>query len=114
LPSWGEKLRFDKVLPVTADASGLYYSATADSRTGRAYLKIVNPAAQDVPAQLTFAGRNAKLAGIEVLANPDLQAGDTLANPAAVVPARTTLQGSAGVFTYQAPANSLTVVTVSR
>ena len=38
----------DKVVPVTVSASGLYCSATVDSRTGRIYLKIVNAAAQAV------------------------------------------------------------------
>jgi hypothetical protein len=41
----------DRVLPVTASASGLYYSATADSRSRRVYLKVVNPATRhDRPA----------------------------------------------------------------
>ena len=104
----------DKVLPVTASASGLYYSATIDSRGGQAYLKIVNPGSQDVPGQLSFDGRHASAASIEVLADPDSQAGNTLANPDAVVPARDTLRGSKGVFGYLVPANSLTVVRVAR
>jgi len=105
---------FAKVLPVTASASGLYYSATIDSRSGQVYLKIVNPGSQDVPGQLSFYGRNTSAASIEVLADPDPQAGDTLANPGAVVPARSTLHGSKGVFSYLVPANSLTVVRVAR
>ena len=48
-----------------------------------------------------------------MLGNPDPQAGNTLADPAAVVPSRATLPGSNGVFAYQVPANSLTVVTVA-
>lgn len=104
----------DQVLPVTATATGLYYSATVDSRSGQAYLKIVNPADQAVPSQLTFSGRKARAARIEVLGDPDPQAGNTLAAPDAVVPSRGTLRGSGGVFTYQVPANSLTVVTVAR
>jgi len=104
----------DKVLPVTASASGLYYSATIDSRGGQAYLKIVNPGSQDVPGQLSFYGRNASAASIEVLADPDPQAGNTLAAPDAVVPARATLHGSKGVFSYLVPANSLTVFRVAR
>jgi len=103
----------DKVLPVTAGASGLYYSATIDSASGRVYLKIVNPGAQSVPSQLTFGGRNASVASIEVLSNPDPQVGNTLADPVAVTPSRATLPGSNGVFGYQVPANSLTVVTVA-
>ena len=49
-----------------------------------------------------------------VLGDPDPQAGDTLADPNAVVPSRGTLRGSAGVFTCQVPANSLTVMQVAR
>ena len=49
-----------------------------------------------------------------MLADPDPQAGNTLANPDAVVPSRGTLRGSAGVFTYQVPASSLTVLRVAR
>jgi alpha-L-arabinofuranosidase len=104
----------DKVLAVTASAAGLYYSATIDSRTGQVYLKIVNPASQSVPSQLTFGGRDASAARTEVLSNPDPQTGNTLADPSAVVPARATLSGSGGVFSYEVPANSLTVVTVAR
>jgi alpha-N-arabinofuranosidase len=95
----------DKVLPVTATAAGLYYSATADSRGGQVYLKIVNPGAEDVPAQIAFGGRSAQTASIEVLGDPDPQAGNTLASPDAVVPSHGTLRGSSGVFTYQVPAN---------
>jgi alpha-L-arabinofuranosidase len=104
----------DKVLPVTASATGLYYSATIDSESGKVYLKIVNPGSQSVPSQLTFGGRNASVADTEVLSNPDPQTGNTLANPSAVAPARATLRGSNGVFSYEVPANSLTVVTVRR
>jgi alpha-N-arabinofuranosidase len=102
------------VLPVSASASGLYCSATVDGETGQVYLKIVNPGAQSVPGQLAFGGYHASVASIEVLSDPDPQAGNTLADPDAVVPSRGTLRGSNGVFSYQAPANSLTVVTVAR
>lgn len=67
-----------------------------------------------MPGQLSLGGRNASAASIEVLADPDPQAGNTLANPDAVVPARDTLHGSQGVFSYLVPANSLTVVRVAR
>ena len=102
----------DRVLPVTASGSGLYCSATIDSRSGRVFLKIVNPADQSVACQLTFSGSGAPLAHLEVLSDPDPTAGNTLADPAAVTPGRAALPGSDGVFSYSAPANSLTVVTL--
>ena len=69
--------------------------------------------------QIAFGGRNAQAASIEVLADPDAQAGNTLASPDAVVPSHGTLRhgtlrGSGGVFSYQVPANSLTVLRVAR
>ena len=103
----------DRVLPVAASASGLYCSATVDSRNGRIHLKIVNPAAQAVDTQLAFTGRRGAAAQIEVLAGDDPAVGNTLADPDALVPGRTTLSGSGGVFAYQAPANSVTVVTLN-
>jgi alpha-L-arabinofuranosidase len=103
----------DQVLPVTAGGTGLYCSATIDSRSGRVFLKIVNPASQSVACQLTFTGSDASLARIEVLSNADPTVGNTLADPTAVTPSRATLSGASGVFSYPAPANSLTVVTLT-
>jgi alpha-L-arabinofuranosidase len=103
----------DKVLTVAADASGLYYSATVDSRTGRIYLKVVNPAPQIVATRLTFTGRRATTAAVQVLTGPDPSAGNTLAEPDAITPSRSTLHGSNGTFTYPAPPNSVTVITLT-
>ncbi|MBR7830154.1 hypothetical protein KDK95_27875 [Actinospica sp. MGRD01-02] len=102
----------DKVVPITASATGLYSSATIDSRTGRVYVKLVNPSAAAVATQLAFTGHTGRLAKVEVLANPDDTVGNTLAAPDAITPTRSKLTGSAGVFTYTAPANSLTVLIV--
>jgi alpha-N-arabinofuranosidase len=102
----------DLVLPVTASTAGLYYSATIDSRSRRVYLKVVNPAAQAVTAQLVFGGSNASDASVQVLTG-DPSAGNTLAAPDAIVPARSALRGSGGVFSYQVPASSVTVVTIT-
>jgi alpha-L-arabinofuranosidase len=103
----------DLVLPMTASASGLYYSATIDSRSRKVYLKVVNPAAQAMTVQLAFGGSNASAASVQVLTG-DPSAGSDLADPDAIVPARSVLNGSGGVFSYQTPANSVTVVTIAR
>jgi alpha-L-arabinofuranosidase len=62
--------------------------------------------------QLAFSGSQASAASVQVLTG-DPAAGNTLADPDAVVPARSVLRGSAGVFSYQVPASSVTVVTVA-
>jgi alpha-L-arabinofuranosidase len=101
----------DLVLPVTASASGLYYSATIDSRSGRVYLKVVNPAAQATTVQLVFSGSNASAASAGVLTG-DLSADNTLADPDAITPTRSVLRGAGGVFSLNGPASSVTVVAV--
>jgi alpha-L-arabinofuranosidase len=103
----------DHVVPVTASAAGLYYSATIDSRSGRVHVKIVNPGATAMSTQLTFTGRTGTTANLQVLAGADDSVGNTLAAPDAIAPTRSSLRGSGGVFDYTAPAHSLTVVTVS-
>ena len=103
----------DHVVPVTASASGLYSSATIDSRSGRVHVKIVNPAATPTSTRLTFTGRTGATANLQVLAGADDSVGNTLAAPDAITPSRSSLSGSGGVFDYTAPAHSLTVVTVS-
>jgi alpha-L-arabinofuranosidase len=100
----------DHVLTVTAAASGLYYSATADSR--RVYLKVVNPGASDLPLTLTFTGSAVSRAVVEMLGNPNPNLGNTLSAPDTVVPARSVISGTTGSFNYTAPANSLSVITV--
>ena len=103
----------DHVLPVTVPTgSGLFSSSTVDSATGKIYTKLVNPGTTDKPTTLTFTGTNLSTAKIEVLSNPDPNSGDSLAAPYAVVPQTSTITGTNGVFTYTAPANSLTVITL--
>jgi alpha-L-arabinofuranosidase len=103
----------DRVLPVNVNgAAGLYASSTVDSASGQVFTKLVNTAGTDAPVTLRFAGRTDATAKIEVLSDPDASAGNTLTSPDRVVPRTSTLTGAGGVFTYTAPANSLTVVTL--
>lgn len=103
----------DRVLPTTSDGTGLYHSTTLDTQTGKIYMKVVNPSDHARPTRLRFDGRDASTAKIDVLAGPDPEAGNTLANPNNIVPHKSVLHGSGGVFTYEAPANSLTVITLT-
>jgi alpha-L-arabinofuranosidase len=68
-------------------------------------------ATQAMTVQLTFSGSTAPIASVQVLTG-DPSAGNTLADPNAIVPARSVLRGSGGVFSYQAPASSVSVVTL--
>ncbi len=104
----------DHVLPVTVPSgSGLFSSSTVDSATGRIYTKLVNPGTTDKPTTLTFTGTNLSTAKLEVLSDPDPNAGDSLADQYHVVPKTSTLTGTNGVFSYTAPSNSLTVITLT-
>jgi alpha-L-arabinofuranosidase len=96
------------VLPVTASATGLYFSATAGD--GRVYLKVVNPSASDVTTTLAFTGSAAKRARVVMLNNPDPTAGNTLTDPNVVTPARSLIYGTTGSFPFTAPAYSLSVI----
>lgn len=102
----------DRVLTTSSDDAGLYHSATVDSRTGRIHLKLVNPSGTARPTTVRFNGRNVTTARIEVLSDPDPEQGNTLDDPDNIVPRRSALHGSGGVFGYTAPANSLTVITI--
>jgi alpha-L-arabinofuranosidase len=96
------------VLPVTASATGLYYSATAGE--GKVYLKVVNPSASDIPLTIAFTGSAAKRARVVMLNNPDPTVGNTLTAPDAVTPARSLIYGTTGSFPLTAPAYSLSVI----
>lgn len=104
----------DKVLPVTADGTGLFYSSTIDTATGDVYTKIVNTAGTSQRVNLDFVGSSATTARVQVLSDPDPDASNTLADPARVTPRDLDLRGSGGRFGYEAPANSLSVVTIKR
>lgn len=101
------------VLAATASATGLYYSATVDSRSGRVFLKVVNPGATDVAVGLSFTGSSARRAQVQTLGNPDPSVGNTLADPTAVTPVKSQIYGTTGTFSYTAPAYSLSVITVT-
>jgi alpha-L-arabinofuranosidase len=101
----------DHVLPTTAP-SGLFSSSTVDSASGKVFTKLVNPKDTPVPVTLTFTGRNAREALVETLSDPDASAGNTLEQPDRITPQRSTIHGSGGTFSYTAPANSLTVITL--
>lgn len=62
--------------------------------------------------QLAFSGAVASAASVQVLTG-DPSAGNTLADPHAIVPARSVLRGAGGVFSYQVPASSVSVVTLT-
>lgn len=76
-------------------------------------MKVANPAHQARPVRLAFEGRGFTTARAEVLSGSDPGAGNTLEEPDNIVPRASVLHGSDGVFDYEAPANSLTVLTLT-
>ncbi|WP_161557863.1 alpha-L-arabinofuranosidase C-terminal domain-containing protein [Micromonospora sicca] len=104
----------DQVLPVTSDGTGLFCSSTIQTATGEVHTKIVNTGNSPQSVRLDFAGSRASTARVQVLSDPGPEASNTLADPTRVIPRIVDLRGSDGQFSYQVPANSLSVVTIRR
>jgi alpha-N-arabinofuranosidase len=108
------------ILPVLLDGStkngqkNLFASAAFDKRAGEIVLKVVNVAPSQREAHITLAGaRNVKKIGKAfVLANSDLKAENSLAEPTKVAPVTRQLPVSASEFVYTFAPNSLTVLRV--
>jgi alpha-N-arabinofuranosidase len=107
----------DTALPVTLDAGSagakLTASAVRDSGSGDLILKVVNgePAAQPVAVKLAGAKKLPATAQRTVFGGADADVVNADGAPPAVVPVTETVPLSAA-FTYDAPANSLTIFRV--
>jgi alpha-L-arabinofuranosidase len=115
------KNRGDAVLPVKLDGmetnagvQNYYASATRDDNTGEVVVKCVNPAAAATTVEIKLAG----LSQIEpegkavTLAGDDLNAVNSMAQPAAIAPVESKFQTAAGDFSYPLPPHSLTVLRI--
>jgi alpha-N-arabinofuranosidase len=109
----------DAALPVAlapaAAGAKLTASAVRDSRSGDLILKIVNgePAAQSLAVKLAGAKKLPAAAQRTVFGGADADVVNVDGAPPAVVPVTETVPLSAD-FTYEAPANSLTILRISQ
>ena len=106
-------------------ARGVFTSAAIDEDEQRVIVKLTNPNPADQTVQLCFAGATPETVSAEVLTSGGLYDENTMSNPTRVVP-RTTdaariatlaTNGAGGEpavgVTYDAPANSLTILTIA-
>jgi alpha-N-arabinofuranosidase len=104
----------DELLKISANNSEVQASATRDSKSGKVYLKLVNPTQAPVALglELKDAGKLADSAEtLTLAAGPD--ATNSLTDPVHVVPVAGSFKGIAASFVYPLPANSAVVLVLS-
>lgn len=109
--------RGDVLLPVKFDATDkkkLYASATRDDVTGEVIVKIVNGEQQpaELKLNLTSLIKSSATAHVTVLAGTNRTDENSLTEPQKISPTENTLKLTGKNDSYQAPANSLTVLRV--
>jgi alpha-L-arabinofuranosidase len=106
----------DTVVPTTAtgDPGKLFWSVTRDSKTGAAYVKLVNasPSARLVHLDLAGIGSVGANGSATVLAGAGPRETNTLADPNRIVPVTTVVTGLGKSFDRILPPFSITVLTV--
>ncbi|KAI0635237.1 glycoside hydrolase family 51 protein [Trametes polyzona] len=107
--------RGDQYLPSTLPTRGgtLHWSITRSSASGQTFIKIANAgsSAQSLTFQLTQFSSVSSTGTLQVLTGPET-ASNTPEAPQAVVPKTSTI-GTGKTFTYNAPAFSVSVITVT-
>jgi alpha-N-arabinofuranosidase len=104
------KLGDEIVKPVFSEGTKLQGSATRDSKTGKLYVKVVNPepAARELRVELSGARRVS--AGRATVLAAALDATNSLAEPRNVAPVESKLPKLAPTFTHTLPPHSITVL----
>nr|6ZPS_AAA Chain AAA, MgGH51 [Meripilus giganteus]6ZPV_AAA Chain AAA, MgGH51 [Meripilus giganteus]6ZPW_AAA Chain AAA, MgGH51 [Meripilus giganteus]6ZPX_AAA Chain AAA, MgGH51 [Meripilus giganteus]6ZPY_AAA Chain AAA, MgGH51 [Meripilus giganteus]6ZPZ_AAA Chain AAA, MgGH51 [Meripilus giganteus]6ZQ0_AAA Chain AAA, MgGH51 [Meripilus giganteus]6ZQ1_AAA Chain AAA, MgGH51 [Meripilus giganteus] len=105
----------DQYLPSTLPTNGgtLHWSITRASSSGKTFIKIANAgsSAQSLTFQLTQFNSVSSTGTLQVLTGPET-ASNTPEAPQAIVPKTSTI-GTGKTFTYNAPAFSVSVITVT-
>ncbi|KAI0826549.1 glycoside hydrolase family 51 protein [Trametes gibbosa] len=105
----------DQYLPSTLPTNGgtLHWSITREASSGRTFIKIANAGstAESLTFQLTQFSSVSASGTLQVLTGPET-ASNTPTSPAAVVPKTSTI-GTGKTFTYNAPAFSVSVITLT-
>jgi alpha-L-arabinofuranosidase len=101
---------------VVAGKDSLYASAVVDVKTNEIIIKLVNanPVMKTVKIDIAASGKLAKKAGLTVLTSPDLQAENSVDQPAAIIPVNSELNVSGKSLSYNAPPGSVNLIRLKR
>jgi alpha-L-arabinofuranosidase len=103
----------DEILKATATDTDVLVSVTRDSRSGRIYVKLVNPADADAPVRLDVTGaRTLASTATALTLAADPQATNSIGARETVVPRASKVSGVAPGFTFTVPAHAIVVLTL--
>jgi alpha-L-arabinofuranosidase len=111
---WAQKLFAanigDHYLPTESTDDDLHCSATLDTASGTVFLKLVNTTARARTTKLRFVASDVTQAATQVLTG-EPTARNSLIRPDLIALRPGNLTGTGGIFEYEVPAYSATVVT---
>ena len=103
----------DQILKATTADTEILVAVTRDSRSGRIYVKLVNPTDVDAPAQIDLPKTTNLLPTATALTlAADSQAANSIDSPRRVVPISSTVSGVKSGFIYTVPARAIVVFTM--
>ncbi len=107
-------LQFSGVETTAAGTQNLYASAVRDDQAGEIILKVVNPGAEPVTAQINLTGVTEVAASAKLTVLAGAKAGDvnSMTQPKKVHPATTQIDGIAPHFSHEFPARSVSVLRI--
>jgi alpha-N-arabinofuranosidase len=104
----------DQILKATTTATEILVAVTRDSRSGRIYVKLVNPTDADAPAQIDLENSTGLLPTATALTlAADSQATNSIDSPRTVIPIESTVSGVKSGFVYTVPARGIVVLTLA-
>jgi alpha-N-arabinofuranosidase len=104
----------DQILKATTTDTEILLAVTRDSRSGRIYVKLVNPTDADAPAQIDLENSTGLLPTATALTlAADSQATNSIDSPRTVIPIESTVSGVKSGFVYTVPARGIVVLTLA-
>jgi alpha-L-arabinofuranosidase len=104
----------DQILKATTTDTEILVAVTRDSRSGRIYVKLVNPTDADAPAQIDLENTTGLLPTATALTlAADSQATNSIDSPRTVIPVESTVSGVKSGFVYTVPARGIVVLTLA-
>ena len=101
---------------VIAGKDSLYVSVVVDTKTNEIIIKLVNvnPSTKTVNIHVAGMGKLSKKAVVTLLTCNDLQAENSIEQPARIIPMQNDMKVSGKMFAYEAPAGSISVIRLIR